>query len=151
MNKTIFFQGSMFAGSKFAILTIFLLVLLAVSASSVFAFGSGGTGVPSDPFKGPTTGYTYPTPVVTGTGQIFAVLGNVFGFLYYLFFAVAAFMFLYAGFLYLTAADDADKIGKAGKILIYGFVAIIVAVVSVGLAAVLANIVSTGTGGGTGL
>lgn len=149
MNKFIYLQRPNLV--RLVVLFLFLSFFVMMGVSSAFAFGDSGTGVPSDPFKGPTTGYTYPTPVVTGTGQIFAVLGNVFGFLYYLFFAVAAFMFLYAGFLYLTAADDADKIGKAGKILIYGFVAIIVAVVSVGLAAVLANIVSTGTGGGTGL
>lgn len=47
--------------------------------------------------------------------------------------ALAVVFIIYAGFLFLTAGDDAEKVGKAKKQLIYAVVAVAVAILATGI------------------
>ena len=48
-------------------------------------------------------------------------------------FALAVIFFILAGFNYLTSGGDSEKVGKAHKMVIYGLVALAVAIVARGL------------------
>jgi len=58
--------------------------------------------------------------------------------------SVSVIMVLYGGFLYLTARDNAERISKAHKTLIYAAIGIIVALIAGALPTVIANLFSVG-------
>ena len=82
--------------------------------------------------------------VISGVDDLWAFLNGVFTILYSLFFALAAFFILFAGFIYLTSGGDEEKITKAKNVLIYSIIAIVIAVISLGLVNVIESFVTEG-------
>lgn len=76
-----------------------------------------------------------PQPIeLSGPEDIVAILNNIAGWLFTIFFVLAVIFFIYAAFLYLTAAGNDDRVKSAKNILIYGVVAIVVALLAGGIA-----------------
>lgn len=82
-----------------------------------------------------------PTETITDVTGIYNLLSDIFTILYSLFFAVAAFFLLYAAFLYLTAQGEEEKLKKAKNVLVYAIIAIVVALVSLGIDNIVASVV----------
>lgn len=78
-------------------------------------------------------------PVTTVTGVI-GVLNFILRILYTIFFIVAAIFLIIAGFTYLTAAGDPEKVGKAKNQLIYAIVAIVIALLAVGIRGIVTTV-----------
>lgn len=76
-----------------------------------------------------------PEPIsLSGPEDVVAILDNIAGWLFTIFFVLAVVFFIYAAFLYLTAAGNEDRVGKARNTLIYGIIAIVVALLAGGIA-----------------
>jgi len=85
-----------------------------------------------------------PTPITTASG-IVTKLGDVAGWLFAIFLALAVLFLIYAAFMYLTAAGNTDKTTGARNALIYGIVAIVVAVVAGGIPKIVCSILGVAT------
>jgi hypothetical protein len=90
---------------------------------------------------GNTTGSnTPPAPIQTVSGLI-NLLCAAFGWLFYGLMALSLIMIVIAGFTYVTANGNAEKVGKASKIILYAVVGIAVALLAKGLPAIVANFI----------
>lgn len=69
--------------------------------------------------------------------EIVAVLEQFVRWFYLIFFILAVYFLLVAAFNYLTAGGDPEKIKKAHGSLLWSFVAIVVALISVGAAQII--------------
>ncbi len=85
------------------------------------------------------------SPIETA-GGILDVIANIVRWVYILFFIIAVLLIIFAAFNYLTAGDQADKIRLARNQLIYAAVAIAVALLSVGVTAIIQNFLETSGG-----
>ncbi len=83
------------------------------------------------------------SPIETA-GGVLDVIANIVRWVYILFFIIAVLLILFAAFNYLTAGDQADKIRLARNQLIYAAVAIAVALLSVGVTAIIQNFLEVG-------
>lgn len=71
------------------------------------------------------------------------VLNNIAGWIYRFFIIATVIFFILAGFTYLTAAGDPNKIDKATKMVKFGVVGAIVALLSGSVVALLESILKT--------
>lgn len=72
------------------------------------------------------------------------ILFRIFDFFYTIFFIIAAGLFLYGAYLFLFAGDDPDKVGTAKKVLLYSVVAVVVALLALGIDDIVASIIGVG-------
>lgn len=113
------------------------LIILPLAALLLGPVLSPVLALEQDQDFGPRT----PTETITDVTGIYKLLSDIFTILYSLFFAVAAFFILYAAFIYLTAAGEDEKIKRAKSILVYAIIAIVVALVSLGIDNIIASVV----------
>jgi len=83
-----------------------------------------------------------PNALPSGPGDVITILTTITGWMFAIFLALAVVIFLYAAFLYLTAAGNAENVTKAKSALIYGVVAIVVAVIASGIAPVVCGLLN---------
>ncbi|MCL4405426.1 MAG: pilin [Patescibacteria group bacterium] len=82
-----------------------------------------------------------PQPVnINGYSGVTGILNTLLGYAYSLFFIIAMFFFLWAAFVYLTAAGNEEKIKEAKNRLMYGIIAIIVAVLAYSIPTLVGSI-----------
>lgn len=81
------------------------------------------------------------TKSITGWEQI---LGDIFYWVYTAFFIIAALFIILAAFTYLTAQGDPEKVGKAKDRIVYAVVAIVVALIAVGIDVFIESFLSSG-------
>ena len=74
----------------------------------------------------------------------FGILQQVVGWVYRAFFVVAALFIIIAAFYYLTAQGNPEKVGEAKNMIIYAVVAIVVALIAVGMDVMIRTFLSTG-------
>ncbi len=114
------------------------------------AFGQGfGTPPPGTGVGNQLPGGAIPSATgqkVSAT-QLAQLITNTVSLIASLVMTVAIVMILYAGFKFMTAGDDEDGVTKARKILTYGVVGIVVALLAYSLPAILSTFV-TGQGQG---
>ncbi len=84
-----------------------------------------------------------PGGTLTVTGW-FGILNQVVGWVYKVFFVIAALFIILAAFTYLTAQGDPEKVGKSKDRIIYAVVAIVVALIAVGIDVMIKTFLSTG-------
>ena len=82
-----------------------------------------------------------PTAPIQDVDDIYDVLDTILGIVYTIFFVVAAFFILYSGFLYLTAAGNEDNLKKAKNQIIYAVIAIVIALIALGVDNIVASVV----------
>lgn len=115
---------------------IFPLFLLAVVCMSIgivsVAYGADGG----------STG-TNPPPLIQDKDDIIAIAEGIATWVYRLFFVIAVLYILFAAFTYLTAKDDASAVKKAQASLKHAVIAIIIALISTGLALLIKNFITS--------
>lgn len=72
------------------------------------------------------------TPVCS-IDDVLKILGNIVYWMYTFFFIVAALFILIAAYSYLTAQGSPESIQKANKQILYAIIAIIIALISIGI------------------
>ena len=85
-----------------------------------------------------------PEAPIKTIGEIENLLNKILNYFYTFFFIAAAFMFIWAAFVYLTAQGAEDKVSKAKNILIYGIIAVVVALVALGIDNIVADVIGGG-------
>ena len=78
-------------------------------------------------------GITPVSPVAGRQVDVFDIITRIIGWLTGLLVVLAVIFIVWAAFIYLTAGGDAEKAGKANKMLIYAAVAIAIALLSQGI------------------
>ena len=82
-----------------------------------------------------------PIKTITGDqGSVMGLLKTSLGWLAVIFWIAAVGFIFYAAFLYLTAAGDTEKVKKASHSLLYGVIAIAVALMAYGLPLFIQNV-----------
>lgn len=81
------------------------------------------------------------SPIQT-PGDISRVFEQIVRWTYYIFFVLAVYFILIAAFSYLTASGDPEKLKKAHSSLGWAFVAIAVALISVGAAQIIKSFIT---------
>lgn len=107
--------------------TIFLnflpLSVLAITPGSLP--GASDLGIPEAPVK--------------TSGGLLNILADSVGWVYTIFFVVAVLFIIFAAFNFLTAQGDPEKIKKARSQIMWAVVAIIVALMAVGMRLIIEN------------
>ena len=83
-----------------------------------------------------------PEGKLTTPEAILDLLNQILSWIWMAFLTIAVVFLLIAGFTFLTASGDADKVGKARKMLMYSLIGIAVAVGSRGLIALITGIIT---------
>jgi heme/copper-type cytochrome/quinol oxidase subunit 2 len=83
------------------------------------------------------------SPIETA-GGLLSVIADVVRWVYILFFIVAVMFILFAAFNYLTAGGEAEKIKTSHRQIIYAIIAIAVALLAVGVTAIIQNFLQSG-------
>ena len=78
---------------------------------------------------------------IKSAADLLGVFASVVGWVYTAFFITAVLFFIFAAFSYLTGADSPEKIKTAHKQLIYGAVAIGVALLAVLIQVIIGNFI----------
>lgn len=79
--------------------------------------------------------------IYTSPDDYVALLRAVVNWFFYILTFVAVIMLFYAAFLYITAGDDDEKLKKARKIIIYGIVALMLALLANGVPILIRTII----------
>jgi Type IV secretion system pilin len=90
--------------------------------------------------SGGTTGSTIQSPINSVQGLL-NLMCTIFGWMFYGLIAVSIIMILVAGFNYVTAGDNAEKVGKANKIILYAAIGIAVALLAKAVPAIVASFI----------
>ena len=85
------------------------------------------------------------SPIETA-GGLLNVIGNIVRWVYILFFIIAVLFILFAAFNYLTAHDQPDKLKSAHNQIIYAAIAIAIALLAVGVTAIIYNFLGASGG-----
>lgn len=80
-------------------------------------------------------------------GKVITIINKFGGWAYAALIAFAVIFIIYAAFLFLTAGDDAEKVGKAKKQLIYAVIAVATAILATGIIAVTKEFLCTSASG----
>jgi len=80
---------------------------------------------------------------ITGPTGLVKLALDLLGWVQVFFWIAAVFFGLYAAFLYLTARGDSGKVSTANYMLIYTVVAIVVAVISYAIPAIVTGFITT--------
>ncbi len=111
-----------------------LFIILSVAIFSLLIGSSvSAIVIPGIQQAGPTT--------VSG---IVDILRNIVKWIYIIFFIIAVMFILFAAYTYLMAQGDPEKVNTARNEIIYAVVAIIVALLAVGLDTAVATFIQTG-------
>lgn len=82
-----------------------------------------------------------PAPVnINGYSGVTGLLNTLLGYAYSLFFIIAIFFFLWAAVVYLMAAGNEEKVKEAKNRLMYGVIAIIIAVLAYSIPSLVSSI-----------
>lgn len=93
--------------------------------------------------------FTNPVPEVSTVDNVMTIISTIVSWIYILFFILAVAFILLAAFNYLTAAGDAEKVKTAHNMVIYAVVAIVVALLAVGVRVIITNFLHGSNPGGT--
>ena len=96
---------------------------------------------PTNPaLEGPTTNLNkLNNSPIQSSNDIFDRMAGIVRWLYRIFFVIAIYFLLLTGFNYLTAGGNPEKIQKAHGSLIWALVAIVIALLSVGIAQIITS------------
>ncbi len=72
-------------------------------------------------------------PLVQTGDDVIRIFENVLNWLWRVFLVATVIAFLLAGFHYLTAMGNPDKVGKANKMVLYGIIGVVVALLAAGM------------------
>lgn len=87
------------------------------------------------------------SPITTVQGLV-NLLCTTFGWLFYGLIALSVVMIVIAGYNYVTAGDNAEKVSKANKMILYAAVGIAVALIAKAVPLIVSNFLG---GGSTGI
>jgi hypothetical protein len=83
-----------------------------------------------------------PAVSITTTSQVLNLLNTIINWAFTFFFAVAVFFFLWSAFEYLTSGGDEEKTKKAKSRLLYGVLAVAVALIARSIPFLVQNFIS---------
>lgn len=121
-----------------SIFSIVVLCLVALS-SSLTAYAQPQQGLPRDIVPPPES-------PITSVNQILNIANYVVSLIFTAVIIVAVIMFLWAALTYVTAGGDAAKTKRAGQILVYAAIGLGVALLALGIRALIENFLQTGAG-----
>jgi hypothetical protein len=78
-------------------------------------------------------------PPITSVGALVNLMCLAFDYLFYGLIALSIIMVVIAGFNYVTAGDNAEKVSKANKMILYAAIGIAVALLAKGIPLIVAN------------
>jgi len=107
------------------LITLFILPLFAFAITPGYIPSAGDLGVQPSPINEPS--------------GLLAVVAGVVVYVYVIFFIIAIMFILFSAYGFLAGADAPDTIKKARKQLIYAAIAIIIALLAVGVQAIVRN------------
>lgn len=81
------------------------------------------------------------TPPITKVQGLVGLMCDVFGWMFFGLITLSIIMVVVAGFNYATAGDNAEKVSKANKMILYAVIAIAVALIAKGIPAVVGNFI----------
>jgi len=88
---------------------------------------------------------TPPAPITTVQGLV-NILCLVFDYMFYGLIALSVVMGVVAAFYYVTAGDNAEKVSRANKMLLYTAIGIAVALLAKGIPLIVASFFSVTSG-----
>jgi hypothetical protein len=91
---------------------------------------------------------TISSPITTLQGLV-NLMCKAFDYLFYGLIALSIIMVVIAGFNYVTAGDNAEKVSKANKMILYAAIGIAVALLARGIPLIVANFLGASTTGVT--
>ena len=100
--------------------------------------GTGSTGGGGDAPNLP------PSPI-TGYNSVVAILTRITNWLFGILILLAVIFFVLAAYKYLTSAGDPAKVKEATNTLVYGTIAVVVALVARGIPFIVASFIGTDT------
>ena len=86
-------------------------------------------------------------PPITNIQQLVNLICKAFGYMFYGLIALSIIMVVVAGFNYVTAGDNAEKVSKANKMILYAAIGIAVALLAKGIPLIVANFLGASTSG----
>jgi hypothetical protein len=86
-------------------------------------------------------------PPITKVQQLVDLMCTAFDYLFYGLIALSIIMIVFAAFNYVTAGDNAEKVSKANKIILYAAIGIAVALIAKGVPLIVANFLSPSISG----
>ena len=89
---------------------------------------------------------TLPDSPIKKWDDVVTILKTVATWVYQAFFIVAVMYFLWGAFTFLQAGGDATKVAEGKKRILYGVIAVIVALLSTGAAQLISSSLSTAAG-----
>ncbi len=95
------------------------------------------TAVAADP-TGSANNITSP---ITSAQAVVDLMCRIFAWMFYSLMALSFIMILFAAFNYITGGDNAEKIGKANKIILYAAIGVTVALIAKGFPYIVATFV----------
>ncbi len=87
-----------------------------------------------------------PSPIKNWDGVV-SVLNTAARWVYQAFFIIAVIYFLWGAFTFLQAGGDTTKVAEGKKRILYGVIAVIIALLSTGAAQLIQSSLSTAAGG----
>jgi hypothetical protein len=78
--------------------------------------------------------------VLGGPQDVLNLMYTILGWAFAFFFVIAVFFFLWAAFIYLRAGGNPEKVEEARKRLIYGIIAVVVALLAGSIPAIVRNL-----------
>ncbi len=81
--------------------------------------------------------------LVSSGDDVIKILENIANWLMAVFIVATVIAFLIAGFLYLTAADNPERQKRANKMILYGVIGVVVALLSGGMVALIQSFLET--------
>ena len=82
-----------------------------------------------------------PAPITTVSGLV-NIICRAFAYMFYGLIAISLVMVLVAAYGYVTAGDNAEKVGKANKTILYAAIGIAVALLAKGIPLIVASFFS---------
>ncbi len=82
-------------------------------------------------------------PLISSGDDVIQILANITTWLWRVFMIATVIAFLIAGFLYLTAAGNPDRQERANKMILYGVIGVVVALLSGGMVALIQSFLET--------
>lgn len=79
-------------------------------------------------------------PPITSAQSLLGLMCTIFSWMFYGLIVLSIIMVVFAGFNYVTAGDNAEKVSKATKMILYAAIGIAVALLAKAIPSIVANV-----------
>mgnify|MGYP001611179664 CR=1 FL=1 len=121
-------------------LVIFIVAIIFISFSDVYAIVNGESISGGSPFSGGSPGGKLADPFESAT--IFQLIQKIIGYLIKIGASILAIMIIYGGFLILTAGDSPEKVKSGKDVILWAVVGYIIVLCSWGVIYIMGQIIT---------